>query len=98
MAQVTWRAPETLVERVRHAARRAGCSVNEYLTRLAQAATDPTFAGSEADRLRERLAQAGLLADGGEPRRRPDPAALARASSAASRGTPLSDLVARDRA
>ncbi len=98
MAQVTWRAPEALVERVRHVARDAGWSVNEYLTRLVEAATDPAYAASDADRLRERLARAGLLAEPGQPRRRPDPAALARAGTAAGSGTPLSDLTSGDRA
>ena len=41
MSQVTWRAPDDLVERVRRAAARQGHSLNEYLTRLAEAAVDP---------------------------------------------------------
>ncbi|MFW6090878.1 MAG: transcriptional regulator [Actinomycetota bacterium] len=94
MTQVTWRAPDQLVERTRQAAAREGCSLNEYLTRLAQAATDPSFAGSDAERLRERLARAGLLASSGAPRRRPDPTATAHARRKAGRGTQLSDLVA----
>lgn len=97
MSQVTWRAPDALVERVRDAALREGCSVNEYLTRLAQAATDPAFAGSEVEQLRERLARAGLLIPKGPARERPDPAAVARARRKAGRGTPLSDLVGEGR-
>jgi hypothetical protein len=97
MTQVTWRAPDELVERVRQAASREGRSLNDYLTRLARAATDPDLAGSDVERLRERLALAGLLAPPGSPRRRPDPAATARARREAGRGTPLSDLVAEER-
>jgi hypothetical protein len=97
MTQVTWRAPEELVSQVREAATRQGRSLNDYLTQLARAATDPQLAGSDAERLRERLAQAGLLAPPGSPRRRPDPEAVARARQAAGRGTPLSDLVVEGR-
>lgn len=97
MSQVTWRAPEELVERTRQAAAREGRSLNEYLTRLAQAATDPELAGSDMERLRERLSLAGLLAPPGPPTRRPDPAAVAHARREAGRGTPLSDLITRER-
>lgn len=97
MTQVTWRAPDDVVERARQAAAREGRSLNDYLTQLARAATDPELAGSDVERLRERLAQAGLLAPPGSPRRRPDPAAVARARQAAGHGTPLSDLVGQGR-
>jgi hypothetical protein len=97
MTQVTWRAPDALVERVRRAAADEGRSLNDYLTRLAQAATDPALAGSDVERLRERLAQAGLLAPPGSTRRRPDPRAAQRARRAAGQGTSLSSLVAEDR-
>ena len=97
MAQVTWRASEALVERVRQAAIRDGRSMNEYLTRLAEAATDPDLAESDLIRLRERLARAGLLAPEGPRRRRPDPKAVARARRRAGRGTPLSELIDTNR-
>jgi hypothetical protein len=97
MTQVTWRAPDELVERVRRVASRQGCSLNEYLSRLARAATDPTLEGDDADRLRERLALAGLLAETQQPRARPDRDAVARARKAAGQGTPLADLIVRDR-
>lgn len=97
MSQVTWRAPDALVERVRRAAADEGRSLNEYLTRLAEAATDPDLADSDAQRLRERLARAGLIAPDGPPRRRPDPAVVARARRRAGEGTALSDLVIQDR-
>ena len=97
MTQVTWRAPDELVDRVRQAATREGRSLNEYLTRLAQAATDPALAGSELEELRERLGRAGLLAHPGAPRRRPDSQAVAEARRRAGQGTPLSDLVVEGR-
>jgi hypothetical protein len=97
MSQVTWRAPDELVERVRQAAKQQGRSLNDYLTRVAEAATDPDLADNDAQRLRERLARAGLLVEPGGPRRRPDPAALARARRAAARGTALSELIGEER-
>lgn len=97
MSQVTWRAPDELVERVRRTAMREGRSLNEYLTRLARAATDPEFAGSDVERLRERLSQAGLIAPAGAIRRRPDPEEARRARREAGHGTSLSDLLARER-
>jgi hypothetical protein len=93
MTQVTWRAPDELVEGVRKAAAREGQSLNEYLTRLARAATDPAWAGDDAERLRERLARAGLLVASGPPRRRPDADTVSRARREAGRGQPLSDVV-----
>jgi hypothetical protein len=97
MSQVTWRAPDELVEHARQAAHREGRSLNDYLTRLVRAATDPELAGSDVERLRERLALAGLLTPSGPPRRAPDPAAVARARRNAGHGTSLSELVAEGR-
>lgn len=97
MAQVTWRGTDELVERVRRAAREHGRSMNDYVTAVLDAATDPDLAGSDADRFRERLARAGLLASPGTPRTRPPAARVASARAAASRGTPLSRLVAEQR-
>jgi hypothetical protein len=97
MSQVTWRAPDALVERVRKAAERSGRSLNDYLTRLAEAAVDPELAGDEAARLRERLARAGLIVAPGPARRRPDQKAVALARRRAGDGTPLSDLVKQER-
>lgn len=97
MTQVTWRAPDELVERVRQVASQRGWSLNEYLTQLARAATDPALAGDDANRLRERLALAGLLAEAGPPRARPDRDAVARARRAAGEHTPVSRVVVRDR-
>lgn len=93
MAQMTWRTTEELLERVRRQAVAQGRSLNEWVTLVLDAATDPDLAGTEADRVRERLANAGLLASTGPARRRPSAAKMARARAAAGRGTPLSDLV-----
>ncbi|HEY0573008.1 MAG TPA: transcriptional regulator [Pseudonocardia sp.] len=101
MAQVTWRASDELVERVRAVAGRGGYSMNEFVTRVLDAATDPAVAGDEAARIRERLERAGLLAtplvDGPAPRPRADPEALRAARRRAGQGTPLADLIAADR-
>jgi hypothetical protein len=99
MQQISWRAPDDLVGRVRHAAAQSGSSVNAWITRVLDAATDPEMSGSEADRVRERLARAGLLAEpsGLTPTERPDPAAVAKARAKAGKGTPLSQLVIEGR-
>lgn len=98
MSQITLRASEELIDRVRHAAEREGQSMNEYVTRTLDARTNPQLAGTEAERIRERLAQAGLLADVGPLRRsQPDAAAFARARAKAGQGTPLSDIVSEER-
>jgi hypothetical protein len=97
MAQMTWRAKDELYQRVRRAAEQQGRSVNDYVTTVLDVATNPDTAGTESERLRERLANAGLLVPPGPPRRRPSPDKLTRARSAASQGTPLSELVAASR-
>jgi predicted nucleic acid-binding protein len=93
MAQVTWRADDELIDRVRRQAEQQGRSMNEHLTRVLDALTNPELADDEAQRIRERLQRAGLLAPPGTPRARPDPKALAKARRAAGRGASLSDLV-----
>lgn len=97
MGQLTVRASDELLERVRAAALRLGRSMNEYVVGVLGAATDPDLAGNEAERVRERLAQAGLLGPSGPPRPRPDEALIAAARTAAGRGTPLSAIVSSDR-
>ncbi|HVE45864.1 MAG TPA: hypothetical protein VNA57_03835 [Acidimicrobiales bacterium] len=67
--------------------------MNDYVTAVLDAATNPDLADGDAARLRERLARAGLLVTGRGPRARPPGEQLARARAAASRGTPLSRLV-----
>jgi hypothetical protein len=73
VAQVTWRATDELVERVRRAAKARQSSLNEYVTAVLDAATDPGTAGSEAEALRERLDRAGLLAPTSPRSNRPRP-------------------------
>lgn len=72
--------------------------MNEYLTRVLDAATNPDHAADERARTRERLARAGLLAETGPPRAsRPDPAAVAEAGRRMAVGKPLSEIVSEDR-
>ena len=97
MEQMTWRAPADLIDRVRRAAQRQHRSMNDYVTAVLDAATNPRLAGDEAERLRERLDLAGLLAEPGEPRVRPRREAVASARRRAGTGTPLSQLVTEDR-
>jgi hypothetical protein len=97
MEQMTWRAPGDLIERVRRAAQRQRRSMNDYVTAVLDAATDPRLAGSEAERLRDRLDQAGLLAEPGERRSRPQRDETAGARRRAGAGTDLSQLVSEDR-
>lgn len=101
MHQMTWRAEAELLERVRSCARASGRSMNEYVTWLARVATDPETAGTEAERLRERLDRAGLLASPVRPPglqvHRPDPAVVAQARRAVSGGVQAADLVVEQR-
>lgn len=93
MVQMTWRGDDELIGRVRREAARQGRSVNDYLTAVLDAATDPDLAGNEAAVLRERLARAGLLAPPGPVRERPPGDSVAQARRAAARGTKLSEVV-----
>lgn len=97
MRQVTWRADDQLIDRVRRASRDRGWSLNEYLTRVLDVATDPARAGSSMERLRQRLAAADLLEVDGPPRVAPAPQDVAEARRRAGEGTSLSDLVVGDR-
>lgn len=98
MAQLTIRTDEELVARVRAAAKATGVSMNTYVSRVLDAATNPDYASSHRERLYERLREAGLVED----TRKPDIAApssdsLAGAREAAGRGTQLSELVSGGR-
>jgi hypothetical protein len=97
MSQVSWRATDELVDRVRTAARQRGRSLNEFMTAVLDAATDPDLAGDDAARVRERLAAAGLLIQPAPRAGRPDAAEVAAARGRAGRGRPLSDIVSADR-
>jgi len=93
MSQVTWRASDELIERVKSVAAQQERSMNDYLTWVLSAAVDPDFAAEGAERTRERLRRAGVLAPSGEPRQRPDSTAVAAAQRQASGGTSLAELV-----
>lgn len=95
---MTWRTSDELLERVRRQAQQRGRSLNDWVTAVLSAASDPALAGDEAQQVRERLAAAGLL-DPVEPaaRRRPAEGDVVRARAAAGRGTPLSQLVGEGR-
>lgn len=67
--------------------------MNEYLTRVLSAATDPALEGEEAEAVRARLAQAGLLDSSGASRTRPSREAFERARRATAGGTSLEVLV-----
>lgn len=98
MGQMTWRTSDELLEQVRRQALERGHSLNEWVTVVLAAASDPALAGDEAQQVRERLRRAGLLDDVDPlPRKRPETAAVERARVAAGRGTPLSDLVTEGR-
>ena len=98
MVQFRLRADDKLAAAIRHEAAASGLSMNAWVLRVLGAAVDPDLAGSDAARTRERLARAGLVADVvSGPHTAPDPERLARARAAASRGTPLSELVSTGR-
>jgi hypothetical protein len=94
---LTLRVPLDLAERLRGAAHERGESLNAYATAVLGAAVDPELANTELERLRERLARAGLLATVRASPRRPDPERVARARREAGTGRSLSDLVSDDR-
>lgn len=94
---MTWRSSEELLERVRRHAAAQGRSLNDWVTSVLDAATDPELAGTEAERVRERLARAGLLAPTGPNCRSPNPERVRQARAAAGRGTALSGIVTAER-
>lgn len=99
-AQITIRTTPDLVLRVKQAAAAEGKSMNEYVEHLIEIAIDPSHATSEDERVVARLRAAGIYsepAEWGPPVERPDPVLVAQAREAAGRGTPLSELVSRDR-
>src|SRR4051812_27301603 len=97
MRQVTLRLDDDLIENVRAEAARRGESVNGFAGATLRAAVDPDASGSEIERLRGRLARAGLLAPAVAVPGRPADAEVAAARARAGQGTPLSDLVVEDR-
>ena len=96
--QLTIRADDELVERVKRTAAASGRSMNEWANLVFRAATDPDASGSDIERIRERLRHAGLLAEHDPlPGRAPDPELVRAAGRRAGRGTPLSELVGEGR-
>lgn len=89
---------ERLANFLKQAAAARSESVNSYARTVLTAAVDPEYAGDEAERVRERLARAGLLAT---PKPvsypRPDPAAVAAAGKRAARGRTLSSIISEER-
>lgn len=98
MSQLTIRADEELVRRVRHAAKLRGSSMNEFIVTVLDSATNPDLVGDEVDRIREKLAAAGLLVQHAPYQgERPSAARIAEAGRSAAVGTSLSEIVSRDR-
>jgi predicted transcriptional regulator len=98
MKQLTLRVSEELVGRLKDVAAERHESVNSYAEAVLNAAVDPELAGDEVERLRERLARAGVLMTSTRPVRRPSDRALAKARRAAGKGKPLSDYLIEDKA
>jgi hypothetical protein len=70
---MTWRTSDELLDRVRRQAQQWGRSLSDWVTAVLSATTDPALAGDEAQRVRQRLATAGLL-EGVEPTTHAGPA------------------------
>ena len=98
MRQITLRVDDALADRLKAVARDREQSLNAYAEAVLSAAIDPQLATNEAERLRERLARAGLLATSSGPA--PEPPSdeeVERARAAAGRGRMLADLVSEGR-
>jgi plasmid stability protein len=98
MSQITVRAPEELVERVKQSSARHGQSMNEWVVTVLDAATNPDFAEPRAEQIRERLRLGGLLLE--VDRRaveRPTRKELRAIAARAAGGRPLSEYVVEDR-
>lgn len=98
MKQVTLRLDEDLVDQVKAAAAQRGESVNAFAETVLMAAVDPETATDPAQRMRERLARAGLLATFGPyPGPLPTEAELEEARRGMAGGKPASDYVIEGR-
>lgn len=91
------RLPDELADEVRRQAKRAGQSLNGWITTVLSAAVDPAHAGSESERIRERLARAGLLSTPETTAPRPASEDVEHVRAAAGTGTPLDQLVSDGR-
>lgn len=101
MGQLSIRLDDELHRRARLAAQHSGSSLNGYIARVLTAAVDPAADEPELDRIRARLAAAGLLDSpvAPTPALRPD-ADEQRFREARTRtrgGTPASALIAEER-
>lgn len=95
---MTWRVPDHILDQVRRQAERHGRSLNDWVTTVMAAASDPSYAADEAQQVRERLARAGLLElPAGDRPRRPPARRVEAARARAGSGRPLSELVAEQR-
>jgi predicted transcriptional regulator len=98
MVQLTLRVPDELANDLKRVASARGQSVNALAIQVLAAAVDPELADDPGQRLRERLARAGLLADIAPlDREPPNEDAVQRARGAAGRGKPLTDYVSEGR-
>lgn len=98
MEQITIRADGDLVARVRAAAKSSGQSMNAYVSRVLDAATNPDYAPTDRERIYERLRAAGLVVETRNPHAvQPSAESVASAREAAGKGTRLSELVSGGR-
>lgn len=98
MAQLTLRVPDRLAAQLKARAGSREESVNHYATAVLAAAVDPDLAATDVERLRERLARAGLLNEAPPVRAsRPSEAELESAREAAGAGTSLGQLIREGR-
>lgn len=97
MVQLTLRIAEELGAELKKAAAERSMSVNRYASAVLAAAVDPDLATTEAERLRGRLARAGLLEPAGSPVARPAPEQVASARVKAGQGRSLAGLVSEGR-
>jgi hypothetical protein len=106
MTQVSWRAEDALVDRVRKAAAEHKRSMNDYMTMVLEAATNPDLVQDEYTRIREKLARVDLVVPELDIRMRTEleqnrvhasEEEIQRAMEAAGRGKPLSDYVSEGR-
>lgn len=102
MAQLSLRIDDALHQRATQVAAASGLSLNRYIARVLAVAVDPAADEPEADRIRSRLAAAGLIdspvppapADHSSADEERFQAALARSRG----GTPGSLLIEQERA
>lgn len=97
MVQISVRADEALLDRVRTAAQHSGRSVNRYIVDVLSAATDPSLTDDASERIRERLRAAGVLADVTPVPTRPAPDDVEAARRRAAKGRALSEIVSEGR-